>query len=82
MSNEPDPSAVPDAQPIMGRFIFRTALLVFSLLLLAPQVLNGVANGAWPRFVLGLGAWRWAAWGVSLVVLGITRFSGGPKRGQ
>jgi hypothetical protein len=28
-----------------------------------------------------MGVWKWVAWAVCFVGLGIARFSGGPKRG-
>ncbi len=80
MSDAPGPA--PSEPPILGRFVLRTSLLIASLALLFPNLLRGVANGAWPRLVDAMGAWRWAAWGACFVALAITRFSGGPRRGS
>jgi len=65
----------------VSRFLVRTGLLVLSLALLFPEALSRPTHGAWPRMVLGLGVGRWVLWGVAFVTLGITRLSGGPKRG-
>ncbi len=79
MSESPESAGPP---PILGRFLLRTALLVLSLLLLFPQVLGGVADGAWPRFVLRLGEWKWLVWALCFVALAITRFRDMPRRGE
>jgi hypothetical protein len=81
MSSEPDPNTVPDANAPVVRTILRTVLLAVSIVLLFPNLLGGIAGGAWPRLVLGMGVWKWVAWAACFVALGIARFSGGPKRG-
>lgn len=58
----------------------RTVLLALSIALLFPNVLVGLADGAWPRFVNAMGAWRWAAWGLTFAAMMVVRFAGSPRR--
>lgn len=81
MSPGPDPNSVPDAGVPMARTILRLVLLVLSIALLFPNLFQGFADGAWPKLVLSMGAWKWVAWAACFIGLGIARFSGGPKRG-
>ncbi len=76
----PESPAAPPAGSTPTRIAIRTALLALCLLLLFPRLLDFIGNGAWSRFVLATGAWRWAAWGACFVAMTLTRFAGGPRR--
>jgi len=62
------PNVVPPDPPIAPR-IARIALLVVTLLLLFPQLLDAPTHGAWTALVLGMGVWRWVIWGACFVVM-------------
>ena len=64
-----------------AHMLARTALLLASLALLFPQLLDVPTHSAWSRFVLGLGTWRWVTWGACFVAMVVLRFSNLPKRG-
>ncbi len=76
----PGSPAAPPAGRAVPRIAVRTALLVACILLLFPRLLDILDGGAWSRFVLAMGAWRWAAWGACFVAMTLTRFAGGPRR--
>ena len=75
------PTGADDDRDLYTRIIVRTVFLAITLALLFPALLDRVTHGAWPRFVLGLGTWRWVAWGACFVAMTLMRFAGGPKRG-
>jgi hypothetical protein len=79
MTTEPDPNSVPDAYSGSGRTIARTVLLALSVLILFPNLLGGIANGAWPALIARLGSAKWAAWGACIVLMLVIRFTG-PRR--
>jgi hypothetical protein len=51
---------------------------VISVVLLFPSLLDRLTNGAWPRLVLAMGEWKWAAWGICFAGMALMRFAGGP----
>ena len=82
MSDDDETPATSGDDPgLYPRLVARTTLLAVSVALLFPMLLDRLTNGAWPRFVLGLGELKWAAWGACFLGMVLMRFSGGPKRG-
>ena len=71
--------STPGVSP-MTWLVLRTVLLVISIVLLFPQLLDGLTHGALSRTLLGLGIWRWVAWGTCFVAMIVVRFAGAPKR--
>lgn len=71
----------PDDRHAPPHMLPRTLLLIVIIALLAPAVLDVPTHGAWSRFVLGLGTWRWVAWGACFAAMVALRFAGGPRRG-
>ena len=80
-ANENAPEDSGDDPNLYARLITRTTLLVLSVVLLFPATLDGLTHGAWPRLVLTMGMWKWAAWAACFVGMTLMRFAGGPKRG-
>jgi len=68
------PNVVPPDPPIAPR-IARIVLLVATLLLLFPQVLNRVTHWRWLELVIRLGTWRWVIWAacfIAMTLLGLS----------
>ena len=74
------PAGSGDDPNLYPRLVARTTLLAVSVAFLFPMLLDRLTNGAWPRFVLGLGEWKWAAWGACFLGMVLMRFAGGPRR--
>ncbi len=72
------PGPPPRQAPV--HMLARTALLVLAIALLFPRLLGWATHGAWPAFVLGLGMYRWAAWGACFIAMTLLRFSNLPRR--
>ncbi len=71
-----------DVSATPARLVLRTVLLALSAVILFPALLGSATHGAWPALMERLGGWRWALWGACFVAMVITRFAGGPKRGE